>query len=454
MFTYEITRTSKDTEERLSPIFSGQTIQANHYEPGDTSHWVTILANESYQSIAGFGGAFTEAAAVTFNKLSEANQKKILKAYFCQAQGHGYNMGRVHIHSCDFALCNYTYVDDHDTELKTFSIEHDKSQIIPFIKSAEKMRGKDIALLASPWSPPAWMKTNGEMNNGGSLLEKYKSTWAKYYSKFLSAYKAEGLNMWGITVQNEPAAVQIWDSCLFTAEEERDFVKNHLGPRLHKDGHDDVGILVWDHNRDIIVDRVAPIYNDKEAAKYVWGAGFHWYVSEAFENVGQVHKKWPDKHLLFTEGCQEGGVHIGKWHTGERYGRNIIGDFNNWNEGFIDWNLILDETGGPNHVNNLCDAPIIGDTKNDEVIFNSSYYYIGHFSRFIQKNAVRLGLVGDCHVSQAVAFRNPDGTYILVLMNESENHMIWTVGLESERMKVELKPRSIVTIKMTQQQAQ
>lgn len=451
MFTYEIIRTSKDAGERLSQVEVGKTVKSKTYEPGETSRWLNILPDEKYQSIIGFGGAFTEAAAVTLNKLSQANQEKVVRAYFSQTEGHAYNMGRVHIHSCDFALGNYTYVDDMDEDLKTFSIEHDKAQIIPFIKRAQATRGQAISLLASPWSPPAWMKTNGQMNNGGSLLDKYQGTWAKYYSKFLSAYKAEGLSMWGVTVQNEPAAVQVWDSCIYSAEQERDFVKNHLGPRLHKDGHDDVRILVWDHNRDIIVERVAPIYKDEEAAKYVWGAGIHWYVSEAFENVGQVHKNWPDKHLLFTEGCQEGGVQIGKWYTGERYGRNIIGDFNNWNEGFLDWNLLLDETGGPNHVNNLCDAPIIGDTKNDEVIFNASYYYIGHFSRYVLKDAVRIGLAGDCKINQAVAFQNPDGTYVLVIMNESDNDVTWTVGFGDERIRAELRPHSIVTIKLIQE---
>ena len=159
--------------------------------------------------------------------------------------------------------------------------------------------------MASPWSPPAWMKTNNEMNRGGKLLPEYREAWAKYYTKFIRAYEKEGINIWGITVQNEPEAVQTWDSCIYTEHEERDFIRDYLGPIMHAEGLKDVKILIWDHNRDVIVRRAAGVLSDPEAAKYVWGTGFHWYVSEEFENVGKVHEMFPDKHLLFTEGVKK-----------------------------------------------------------------------------------------------------------------------------------------------------
>lgn len=402
-------------------------------------------AAQKFQEIIGFGGAFTEAAAYTLSRMSPEKRAEAIRAYFDPKEGIGYSIGRVHIHSCDFALGNYTYVEDNDAELKTFDISHDHETILPLIKDAIKTKGGDIKLLASPWSPPAWMKTNGEMNHGGQLKPEFAETWALYYTKFLKAYQQEGLNMWAVTVQNEPAAVQTWDSCIYSGEDERDFVRDHLGPTLHKEGFADVKLLVWDHNRDIIVERASAVYNDPEAAKYVWGTGFHWYVSEEFENVGKVHDLFPDKHLLFTEGCQEQGVHLGAWHTGERYGRNMIGDLNNWTEGYLDWNIVLDETGGPNHVNNLCDAPIIADTTTDTLHYNSSYYYIGHFSKFIAPGAVRIGLKSGNAALLSTAFQNPDGTIVAVVQNETDAEQSFSLALGNAAAEETLPAHSIAT---------
>lgn len=446
MARYEIIRTAKDTDERLTLVDSGDVIAKSG--AAETASYFSIDKDKRYQTILGFGGAFTESTAYTLSRMSSENRAKAISAYFNRETGHGYNIGRVHIHSCDFALENYTYVTENDESLESFSIDRDKKWVIPLIHDAEAERGELIELLASPWSPPAWMKTNGEMNHGGQLKPEYAGLWALYYAKFLQAYREMGLSMWGITVQNEPAAVQVWDSCIYSAEEERDFVKDHLGPTLEREGFQDVKILVWDHNRDIIEDRVAPIYEDPDAARFVWGTGFHWYVSEEFGNVGKVHSRWPDKHLLFTEGCQEGGVHLGSWKTGERYGRNILGDLNNWNEGFLDWNLVLDETGGPNHVGNLCDAPIIADTVNDVLHFNSSYYYIGHFSRYIQPGSVRIGMRGDASSTEAAAFLNRDGSISAVLMNETSQSKLCVIQSEDGLVPVDLLPHSIVTVRL------
>lgn len=433
--------TCKDTDERLT-AYEGITFDQS------LSADVTVEVDESIscQTMMGFGGAFTEAAAVTLAKMNPDNRAAVLKSYFDQEVGLGYNIGRVSIHSCDFGLGNYTYVDEGDTSLESFTIDHDQALILPFVKDALAVRGESIQLLASPWSPPAWMKTTNEMNNGGKLLDDYRSAWANYYVKFIDAYEAAGVPIWGLTVQNEPAAVQTWDSCIYTAEEERDFVRDYLGPTLWNAGYKDKKLLIWDHNRDIMVERAKTVLEDPEAAKYVWGTGFHWYESEAFENVGQVHDLFPDKHLLFTEGCQEGGVKLGEWFTGERYARNMMGDFNNWCEGYLDWNLVLDETGGPNHVNNLCDAPIICDTINDEVIYNSSYYYIGHFSKFIKAGAKRIQSSCDTDLVSLATFKNPDDTLVLVMMNENDSASNVKINLGNDVFTIEMKAHAITTL--------
>jgi len=415
-------------------------------KPSTINRTMKVNPSVTYQKIIGFGGAFTESACYTLNQMPKDKQEEVLQAYFNKESGLGYNIGRVHIHSCDFSLENYTYVDENDVELKTFDISREYKWVIPTIKRAEEIRGSSISLLASPWSPPAWMKSNKEMNNGGYLLDAYKESWANYYVKYLEHAKQAGLDVFAMTVQNEPAAVQTWDSCVYTAEDERDFVKDYLGPTLEKSPYKDTKLLIWDHNRDIIVERAKTVLEDELANPYVWGTGIHWYVSEEFEKVGQVHDLFPDKHLLFTEGCIEGGVHLGVYDTGERYARNIIGDFSNWCEGFIDWNLTLNEIGGPNHVGNYCDAPIISDTKTGELHYNNSYYYVGHFSKHIMAGAKRIETIYDDEEIKTISFLNPDKSIVSIILNQTEKDQGILVDLAGQEVEVLSKKRSIITL--------
>lgn len=400
----------------------------------------------TYQEMIGFGGAFTESSAYNLIRINKEKREEAIKAYFDKEEGLGYTIGRVSIHGCDFSLNSYTYIEEGDKDLKTFDISRDEKWVIPLIKDAEKYAKEPIQLLASPWSPPAFMKDNNSMIFGGKLLPEYMQSWANYYVKFIEEYRKRDLSIWGITVQNEPAAVQRWDSCIYTAEEERDFVKNYLGPTMQNSSAKDVNILIWDHNRDIIVERAKTVLEDPEAAKYVWGTGFHWYVSEEFEKVGQVHDMFPDKGLLFTEGCQEGGVHWDSWDTGERYARNMIGDFLNHCQGYIDWNLFLDNTGGPNHVNNLCDSPIIVDIFPQNLVKQSSYYYVGHFSKYVRPGAYRIGLENNNDNLQAVGFKNVDGSIALVVLNQTDKPIDYSVTLNGKSVSVEIKEHAINTI--------
>jgi len=218
MTNVKIIQTARDTSDRLTE--KGVFTLGKEKTQGAL---LSLDIAKSYQKIVGFGGAFTEAAAYTFYKMEPSKREEILKKYFDPEEGIGYSIGRVHIHSCDFSLGNYTYVEDFDTELKTFDISHEEQWTLPLIKAAIETRNGDITLLASPWSPPAWMKTNNDMNHGGHLLPQYGEVWANYYVKYIKAMRARGLNVWAITVQNETAAEMIWDSCLYSAEEEGAF---------------------------------------------------------------------------------------------------------------------------------------------------------------------------------------------------------------------------------------
>ena len=439
----KVIETAKNTDARLT---EQEKLQFKDFKEVNNKPVLELDNTKKYQQILGFGGAFTEAAAHTLSQISPELRQEVIESYFNQDTGLGYSMGRVHIHSCDFALENYTYVDDGDENLETFDISRDKDKIIPLIKDATAERGDNLKILASPWSPPSWMKTNNQMNNGGKLLPEYRETWAEYFTKFIKAYQENGIDIWGITVQNEPEAVQTWDSCIYTPEEERDFVKYYLGPIMEREGLEDVKILICDHNRDIIVKRASAVLSDKEAASYVWGTGFHWYVSEEFENVGRVHELYPDKNLLFTEGCQEGGVKLGEWFTGERYGRNMIGDLNNWTRGYLDWNLVLNEIGGPNHVGNYCDAPIIADTKEGKLHYNSSYYYIGHFSKYIKPGARRISWETELDELDIIAFENPDGSIVLVVMNETDREQEFILQQADSGVEIKSQAHSIKTL--------
>ena len=432
--------TVKDSDLRL-------TEQALPSAASQPDAIIALDPGAQYQEIIGFGGAFTEAAAVTLHKLAPEKQAELLRAYFDPAAGHGYTLCRTHINSCDFSLGNYAYAEvPGDVTLEHFSIERDRQALLPMIQAARAIAGDALKLLASPWSPPAWMKTNGEMNHGGQLKPEYRDVWAAYYCRYIQAYAAEGVPIWALTVQNEPEATQTWDSCRYTAEEERDFVRDHLGPALHRHDLSHIRLLIWDHNRDRLFERASVVYDDPRAAQYVWGAGFHWYEHpQRFDNVQRVHDAYPDKHLVFTEGCQEGGPHLGEWGLGERYAHAMLNDLNAWTEGWIDWNLLLDETGGPNHVGNYCSAPIIADTRTGELLYQSSYYYIGHFARFIGPGARRIG----CRVSagdlEATAFSNADGSLAVVILNRTEAEIAFTLALGDQNRACVSPARSIQT---------
>jgi len=436
--------TARDLNAHLQKIPVSQGVLS---EKSETDAVVRVDPTVKYQTILGFGGAFTDAATHVILEMPKAKQEEILRAYFDPDQGNHYTLCRTHINSCDFSINSYSY-DEHagDTELKDFNIARDRQSLIPIIKRALAMSHNGFKLFASPWSPPAWMKTNGDMLHGGKLKPEDRSAWALYYTKYIHAYADEGIPIWGLTVQNEPAAVQPWESCIYTGPEERDFVRDYLGPTLQKEGLSSVKLMVWDHNRDLMYDRAKDVYDDPKAAQYVWGTAFHWYVQDDFDNVQRVHDAWPDKNLLLTEGCQEGGIHDTEWAVGERYGEAMKQDLNHWSVGWTDWNIVLDQTGGPNHVGNLTSAPIIADTTTGEVRYEPSYYYIGQFSRFVRPGAVRILSAPTNENLETTAFQNPDGQLVLVVMNRTELPIQFKIAVGDRSVETVAPQRSIQTL--------
>lgn len=443
--------TAADTFLRLTPT---ETVEFSDFgQPLETQPCIFVDPSKTFQTLVGIGAALTDASAETFAKLPKNKQQEFMQQYFDKDKGIGYTLARTNIHSCDFSSGSYTYVNENDRELTSFSVAHDEQFRIPFIKQAIEAAGGKLPLFASPWSPPAWMKTNNNMLQGGKLKPEFYQSWANYYVKFIQTYQKMGIPIWGLSVQNEPMAVQRWESCTYTASEERDFVKNYLGPTLYKSGMKDKKLIAWDHNRDLIYQRASTILSDPIAAKYVWGIGFHWYESwtgggKIFDNVQRTAEAFPKTNLIFTEGCNEvfKTEKMNDWKLGEVYGRSMINDFNMGTVAWTDWNILLDEKGGPNHVGNFCFAPVHANTKTGELNYLNSFYYIGHFSKFIRPGAKRIISSSSRGELLTTAFINTDGKIAVVVMNQSDTKLPYHLCIAGKATKSISLPHSIQTL--------
>lgn len=447
------------------------------FSVNETASTLKILPNQKFQTITGFGGSFTESSAYLLNKIGTENREKIIKAYFGE-EGANYSLTRTHMNSCDFSLSNYSYAPiSGDLDLKHFSIEEDRDDIIPFIKEAMAVSKDGFKILSSPWTSPPWMKDNNSWL-GGKLLPKYYDTWALFFSKYIDAYKAEGIDIWGVTVENEPLGNDAnWESMHYSPEEMTNFVQNHLGPKLEAEGKQAVKILGYDQNREHLNEWVDVMFKNEATSKYFDGTAIHWYAStyEVFpEALQYAHEKAPAKYLIQSEACVD--AEVPKWRDDlwywskeatdwgwdwapekdkhlhpkyapvNRYALDIIGCLNNWVDGWIDWNMVLDTQGGPNWFKNWCVAPVIVDPVKDEVYFTPIYYVMTHFSKFIRPGAVRIGFENSDTSISVTAAQNPDGSIALIVFNESleEKHFLLELGDDST--SVTISAQAIQTI--------
>jgi len=438
---------------------------------------VSLDTTKKFQKITGFGGSFTESSAYLLNKLSKKNRDTIIKAYFGK-EGANYSLTRTHMNSCDFSLSQYSYspVAD-DVNLEHFSIKDDMDDLIPMIKDAMMASEDGFKIFASPWTAAPWMKDNNEWV-GGKLLPKYYDTWALFFSKYLDAYRNQGIDIWGFTVENEPHGNgNNWESMHYTPDEMTNFVMNHLGPKLEADGYGDKIILGYDQNRAGLKEWIDSMYENDETSKYFDGTAIHWYEStyKIFaDDLQYAHHKAPNKLLIETEGCVDSQVPAWKddnwywskestdwgwdWAPAEdkylhpkyapvnRYARDIIGCLNNWVDGWVDWNMVLDRQGGPNWFENWCAAPIIVDPDTDEVYFTPLYYVMTHFSKYIRPGAEVIGVKNNNKELQITAAQNPDGTIAVIVFNEGETEQNFNLTLNKKSIDIHINDQALQTI--------
>ena len=450
------------------------------FEPSENPSIIKINPDSTYQTITGIGGSFTESSAYLLNRLSKANRDKILQAYFGE-EGARYSLTRTHIASCDFSLNNYTYAPvEGDLTLENFTIDEDREDLIPMIKDAMAISKDGFNIIASPWTAPPWMKDN-KAYVGGKLLPEYYDAFALYFNKYLDAYKAEGIDIWGLTPVNEPHGNgNNWESMHFSPEEETDFVQNHLGPKLEAEGKSNVNILGYDQNRAGLKEWVDVMFKDEASSKYFAGTAIHWYEStyDYFpEDLQYAHNKTPKKYLIETEGCVDSEVPAWKddawywkkeatdwgfdWREPEkkylhfkyalvyRYARDIIGCLNNWVDGWVDWNMVLDRQGGPNWFENWCAAPIIVDPDKDEVYFTPIYYTMAHFSKYIRPEAKVIDVANSDNDLMVTAAKNPDGTIAVVILNQSTEVKNFTMSIDEKEKNISISAQAIQTITLT-----
>lgn len=468
---------------------------------------IAVDLSDSHQVMAGFGASFTESSAWNLACLPGSQRLDVLTRLFAPDVGMGITLTRTHINSCDFSLRHYSYTEPGDLALKTFSIAEDKAgftgqendqvkevdiespdfDLLPLIKAAQKIPGAEFRILASPWSPPSWMKDgeHAEMTGGHLKRDKdgkgrlvFYDAWARYLVAFAEAYAAEGVPLWALTPQNEPghAANARWDTCYWRAEWQREFVADYLGPALAAAGLLDTGdlqagleLFVFDHNKADALTSVPVILDDPAASRFVRGIAIHWYainLGGQADHRGQVlddlGRRYPDKVILHTESSID--LHPddpvgqywdpenkdwtgGKFTPFSQYAIDIITDLNHGAIGYIEWCMVLSTGGGPNPYDNFNSAPVLVDPQKNTVLYTPLYYLLGHFSKFIRPGAVRLGLTGDLPEGiHATAAGNTDGSTIVVVYNDNAEPLEYSVQAGEKTVPSRIAAQALQTI--------
>lgn len=394
---------------------------------------VNLYPQITFQTFEGFGGAITDAAGYIYSLMDQEQKRQVIETYFSPEQMQ-YALVRIHMDSCDFSTEMYEAMSDPlDRKLKSFSFARTEKYILPMLADAQKAAGKQLKLMLSPWSPPAFMKSNGSRIGGGSLKPEYRDFWADYICRYIEEFQKRGYQVQRISLQNEPKAVQTWDSCIYTAENEKVFLRDYLHTALVAHGLEDIEVFIWDHNKERLYERVRDTV-DNTTKDMIAGAAFHWYSGDHFDTLDLVRQQYPDLKLIASESCIEYRFHASydEFANNAKLVHELIGDLNHGINAFYDWNILLDETGGPNQVDNWCYAAFMYD-KGSKILYPKllqKYYF--HFASFIAPGAQRIGVSKYTDKLEMTAFQNPDGTIAAVIFNGSEEPIPMNLRLNGQ----------------------
>lgn len=413
---------------------------------GMEDYAINIYPDVEFETLEGFGGAITDSAAYVYSLMNEEQKKELIETYFSPNKMK-YGIVRVHMDSCDFSTEMYEAMSDaNDTELVSFDFSRTEKYIIPMLQDAQKAAGKPLELMLSPWSPPAFMKTNGQRKHGGSLKPEYRKMWASYICHYIKEFQSRGYKVKRISLQNEPKAVQTWDSCVYTSEQEKEFLRDFMYPELKKQGLCDVEIFIWDHNKERIYERIKEI-SDAETNSMISGIAFHWYSGDHFEALDLVRKQFPDKKIIISESCIE-YCKFGADDTiknAMRLSHEIIGDLNHGTTAFYDWNILLDENGGPNHVGNFCHAPFLYDKIQKKLFPQLILHHFEHFSRYLVSGSIRIGYSKYTECIDVTAYKRPDNSLVVIMLNKQDKQTPVNIRINGHLAEIMLLPESITT---------
>jgi glucosylceramidase len=377
------------------------------------SEQIRLNPSTKFQQILGFGGAFTDAACYTFNRLSPSQREQLFHEIFHPSEM-GLSIGRICVGSSDYSTKLYSYDDgEPDPDLTRFSIDHDREYILPMLRQA-RQANPDLFLFSAPWSPPAWMKFNNSML-GGAMRNHYFPAYAHYYLKFLQAYAAEGVPVQALTTQNEVDTDQDgkMPACIWPQEYEIQFLRDHLGPLLESNGTA-TNIWLLDHNYNLW-GRVVDSLEDERLRKYVKGVAWHAY-SGTPNMMSKVHDAFPDMEMHWTEGGPDytDPGYLTDWC---KWAGTFSDVLNNWCRSLTAWNLALDEVGRPNIGPFPCGGVVAIDSKTNQVTRSGQYWAFAHYARLIRRGARRFESQSEAAGLRQVALENPDGQKVLIVTN-------------------------------------
>jgi glucosylceramidase len=407
---------------------------------------INIDTNQSFQEMDGFGYTLTGGSAQMLKGMSKEIRTSLLKELFGDDESSiGISYLRLSIGASDLNETVFTYDDvpagQSDSTLEHFSLSRDTLDLIPVLKEIVAI-APHIKFISTPWTPPVWMKDN-QNSVGGSLKKEYYPAYASYFVKYIDAMKQHGINITAITPQNEPLHPGNNPSLLMQAEEQAEFIKNHLGPAFRTAGIA-TKIIVYDHNCDR-PDYPLTILNDPEARPFVDGSAFHMYAGE-ITALSQVHNAFPDKNVYFTEQYTSNTSQFGgdlQWHIKNL----VIGAPRNWSKTVFEWNLANDINFQP-HTPGGCTTCRGALTINGSgVKRNVGYYIIAHISKFVPQRSVRIGSNISGNI-QNVAFRTPEGKKVLVAQNENQTATSFNILIGNKAVKASLPPAGVATFVM------